>query len=78
MEGPEGQVHIAATDNFTLGEERIYLSRSVPEEQIWQEMLNGAVIVSEPFANRLGLDHEKSAITLNTAGGLRTFEVAGI
>jgi putative ABC transport system permease protein len=78
VESPEGQVHIAATDNFTLGEEKIYLSRSVPEGEIWQSMLNGAVIVSEPFANRLGLDQQKSTITLNTDNGLHTFEVIGV
>ena len=78
IDSPEGPVHIAATDNFSLGEERVFLSTTVPEEQIWDRMSEGAVIVSEPFANRLNLDKQDASIQLSTANGIQSFEVIGI
>ncbi len=78
VDSPNGLVHIAATDNFSLGEERIYLSHRVPENKIWEEMQNGSVIISEPLANRLKLTGKEASIILNTATGLQSFEVAGI
>lgn len=78
VKSPQGPIHIAATDNFTLGEERIYLSRRYPENEIWDEMQKGAVIISEPLANRLNLNARNPTISLNTATGLQSFNVAGI
>lgn len=78
VDSPQGSIHIAATDNFSLGEERSYLSRSVPENQIWDEMLIGSVIISEPLANRLSINGKNATIILNTALGPQSFKVAGI
>jgi putative ABC transport system permease protein len=78
VESPKGLIHIAATDNFSLGEERIYLSRQYQENRIWDEMQKGAVIISEPLANRLDLGKDDSMIVLNTAIGPQSFEVAGV
>lgn len=78
IDSPEGPVHIAATDNYSLGAERIFLSTTVPEEEIWDRMSEGAVIVSEPFANRLNLDKQDTSLQLSTANGIQSFEVIGI
>ena len=79
VDTPDGAVQLAATDNPTIGLERAYLSTSVPLEQIDQRLQAGAVLVSEPLANRLNLPRQgESSITLFTANGPRPFPVIGI
>jgi putative ABC transport system permease protein len=78
VDSPQGSVHIAATDNANVPTERVYLSNDVPEEEIWQQMVNGAVLVSEPFANRLNLPRHGGSISLYTAQGQQDFPIIGI
>jgi putative ABC transport system permease protein len=78
VDSPQGSVHIAATDNPTLATERVYLSRDVPVDQIQQRLEAGAVLVSEPFANRMGMPRHGGEIELYTANGLKRFPVAAI
>lgn len=78
VESPKGLVNIAATDNVTLGEERIFLSKRVSQDQIWEAMKNGAVIISEPLANRLAVSDKDGKIILQTAYGTQSFDVIGI
>ena len=78
VDTPQGSVQIAATDNTTVAQERIFLSADLPVEQMWAAMLNGAVLVSEPFANRTGLPRHKGEVALFTDQGLRTFPVIGV
>jgi putative ABC transport system permease protein len=69
---------VAATDNQRLGFERAFLALDVPEEHVWEQMQGGAVIVSEPLANRLGMPRHGGVVTLYTAEGARQFPVVGI
>jgi putative ABC transport system permease protein len=78
VDSPGGPVHVAATDNPTLAEERIFLSAGGPAGQIQAALESGSVLVSEPFANRFDLPRQGARITLNTAAGPREFPVAGI
>jgi putative ABC transport system permease protein len=78
VDAPEGTVFVAASDNPNLSLERSYLAHEVPVHEIPERMRAGAVIVSEPFANRLGLPRHGAEITLYTGRGLHTFPVAGI
>lgn len=78
VDSPYGLVSLAATDNSGLPYERIFLSTSVPPEQLWAQLEQGAVLVSEPFANRVQLPKHGAVIQLNTASGMRDFPVAGI
>lgn len=78
VDSPYGPVHIAASDSPTLAEERIYLSATIPPERIQEALPEGAVIVSEPLARRLGLPLQGGQITLRTPEGDRDFAIAGV
>lgn len=78
VDSPNGLVQVAATDNDRLGQERVFLAIDVPVEALWENMLQGAVIVSEPFANRVGLPQHRGWVTLETLEGLQEFPVVGI
>jgi putative ABC transport system permease protein len=78
VESPQGPVQVSATDNSDLVEERNFLSTSAPEEELWQEMTRGAILVSEPFANLYRLPRRGGEVALYTSTGLKTFPVAGI
>jgi putative ABC transport system permease protein len=78
VDSTQGPVHIAATNNFTIAQERVFLAQEGPTDTIWQRMLQGAVLVSEPFANRLGIPHNGGSLTLYTDQGEQKFPVIGI
>jgi putative ABC transport system permease protein len=78
VESPQGPVQVSATDNSDLAQERNFLSTSAPVEELWQEMMGGAILVSEPFANLYQLPRRGGEVALYTATGLKTFPVAGI
>jgi putative ABC transport system permease protein len=78
VDAPQGPIHIAATDNFSVGNERLYLALEGPVGTVWSRMQQGAVLVSEPLANRLSLPRQGSQVTLNTDQGPHTFPVIGI
>jgi putative ABC transport system permease protein len=78
VDSPDGRAQVSAIVNPNLGTERIYLPGSEPPEAIWPAMLEGAVIVSEPYASRVGLPRSGGTVTLATDRGPQTFPVAGI
>jgi putative ABC transport system permease protein len=78
VDSPSGPVQLAAVDNPGLDDERIFLAADGTPEEVWQAMQQGAVIVSEPFANRLGLPRRGGEVTLFALDGERTFPIAGI
>ncbi|MEJ2710152.1 MAG: ABC transporter permease [Anaerolineales bacterium] len=78
VDSPSGSIQVAATDNTTVAEERVFLSNKVPPADMWAEMLSGAVIVSEPLANRLDLPRQEASISLYTDQGLQDFPVIGV
>jgi putative ABC transport system permease protein len=78
VDSPGGPVHVAATDNPALGEQRIFLAAEGTPEEIEAALKEGSVLVSEPFANRFDLPRRGARVTLITAGGRRDFPVAGI
>jgi putative ABC transport system permease protein len=78
VDSPNGPVSLAATDNSSLPLERIFISRSAPPEELWQQLEDGAVLVSEPLANRIGLPNAGGSLPLSTASGVKDFPVAGV
>jgi len=79
VDSPDGPVHVEAGDSPTYGENLLYLSADGSPEAVWNAVRNGAVIVSEPFANRTGLPRLGGTITVYAGdGGPHTFPVAGI
>jgi putative ABC transport system permease protein len=77
VDSPYGPVVVSANNNPNDGNEQVYYAAEGTGDEVWQAVQNGAVIISEPLANRLhlGLD---DAITLYTANGPHDFEIAAI
>ncbi len=78
VDSPNGPVYIEAGNSPTYGNHLLYLSADGSPEATWDAVRNGAVIISEPFANRMGLPRLGGAVTLYTEDGSHTFPVAGI
>jgi putative ABC transport system permease protein len=78
VDSPRGPVNIAATDNHTIGRERLFVWLDGSPDDVWTRMQQGAVLVSEPLANRLGLSRNGSSLTLETGKGEQSFPVIGV
>ncbi|UCC62960.1 MAG: ABC transporter permease [Anaerolineae bacterium] len=76
-DSPDGPVSVFGIRNPDFGQ-RPFLSADGPPQAIWKAMQNGAVTVSEPYANRTGLPQRGASVTLYTDQGTHTFPVAGI
>lgn len=77
VESPGGLVNLTAIDH-PISDGRLFISATSDPGQIWQQMIDGAVIVSEPFANRNGISSAGDFIELYTEKGLERFLIAGI
>jgi len=77
LDGPQGEMLVSATENPHIGEERLFLKRSLPVEQIWSAMQAGSVLLAEPLANRLGLG-VGDTVQLFTTRGAQSFPVVGV
>lgn len=78
VESPDGPVAIAAVSDEDFTAPRVFVSTDGPRESVRQAVANGAVLASEPLANRLGLPSRGATVTLYTDHGLQAFPVAGI
>jgi putative ABC transport system permease protein len=77
VDSPRGQVNLSAVDH-PLSEPRLFLASEGSPEAVWQAMQAGAILVSEPFANRFRLPMRGGQVSLYTDRGLQTFPVAGV
>jgi putative ABC transport system permease protein len=75
---PQGQIAVAAVSDPDFTRPRIFVSTDGGREAARQAVKNGAVLASEPLANRLGLPARGAHITLYTDRGPRDFPIAGI
>jgi putative ABC transport system permease protein len=73
-----GLIQLSVADASRERDARLYRFASGSPEQVWQQVLTGAVIVSEPFAYRYGLQADGDQIQLQTDEGPVTFPVVGI
>jgi putative ABC transport system permease protein len=78
VDSPDGPVYIEAGNSPTYGDNLLYLSADGSPAAAWDAVHNGAVIVSEPFANRMSLPRLGGTITLYAEDGPHTFPIAGI
>ncbi len=89
VESPDtgGEVQVGATDNPETTAERIFKESIGSPEAVWAAMEAGAVIISEPLANRMEGNGTQMAqkstdflgeITLETPTGPVAFPIAGI
>lgn len=73
-----GEVLLLAVDARQQRDARLYRFAAGNADQTWEKVLDGAVIVSEPFAYRYGIPPEGGRLNLVTDQGEHTFDVVGI
>jgi putative ABC transport system permease protein len=73
-----GPVQLSAADTQRRRSADLYRFATGSPDQIWQQMTDGAVIVSEPFAYRHNLPSQGGTVTLQTDQGPHTFPVIAI
>jgi putative ABC transport system permease protein len=77
VRGESGPVELLAIDDPDFGSRPFRWTVEGPD-RIWGQLQSGAVAVSEPFANRIGLTVGDAALELRTPEGRRSFRVVGI
>jgi putative ABC transport system permease protein len=70
-------VNLASADG-EVTDRRSFAWLSVPQADYWQALLEGGVMVSEPFALKRGITPERNGLTLMTDRGSQTFTVIGV
>ncbi|MGQ9490644.1 MAG: ABC transporter permease [Anaerolineae bacterium] len=75
---PDGPIAITAVSDEDFTAPRVFVSTDGSRADVAAAVKAGAVLASEPLANRLGLPPHGATVTLYTDRGPRTFPVAGI
>ncbi len=78
VSSPDGPIGITAVSDKDFIAPRVFVSTDGSPDQVRAAVAAGAVLASEPLANRLGLPRKGATVTLYTDGGPHTFPVAGI
>jgi putative ABC transport system permease protein len=77
-ESENGPVEIVATSTARPLDRRLFLAAQGNPEQAWKMVMDGAVLLSEPLANRFGVTSAGGTIMLLTPAGWHSFPIAGI
>ncbi|HSJ86633.1 MAG TPA: FtsX-like permease family protein [Anaerolineales bacterium] len=77
-ESKNGPVEVVATSMARPLDPRLFLAVQGNPQQAWKMVTEGAVLLSEPLANRLGISTGGGTITLLTPDGWHSFPIAGI
>ena len=77
-ESEHGPVDILATSTERPLDVRLFLQSQGSPQEAWQSFQNGAVLLSEPLATRLGISGAGGSFRLLTPDGWRAFPIAGI
>jgi putative ABC transport system permease protein len=79
VEARSGPVELVATSPGRPMDERLYLvAQGSSRGDTWKMVTEGAVLLSEPLANRLGVSEPGGMLDLLTPKGWQSFPVAGI
>jgi putative ABC transport system permease protein len=78
VESQYGQVELVAASAEPPMNPRLFLTVQGSPQQAWQKVKDGAVLLSEPLANRLGISSTGGTLALLTPQGWQSFQVAGI
>jgi putative ABC transport system permease protein len=78
VSSPDGPIAVSAVSDEDFTAPRIFITTDGGREAAASAVKNGAVLASEPLANRLGLPARGASITLYTDRGAQAFPVAGI
>jgi putative ABC transport system permease protein len=77
-ESPLGAVQLSIADGKRERDEGIYRFASGTASEVWGDVVQGSVIVSEPFANRYDIPSKGGEVTLYTDRGPQTFPVVAV
>ena len=75
---PSGFIILSGTSNPDIGQERVYLSRSLPKEEIWPAMQAGGILITETLARKFATNQQVSELKLPTPSGEKSFPVLGV
>ncbi|GAB4525855.1 MAG: FtsX-like permease family protein [Anaerolineales bacterium] len=78
LEAARGPVEVAAVSDYRRTSAQLFLSADGTPAELWAQMQQGAVTVSEPLANRWGIPPHGGRVRLLTPQGWRDFPVVGI
>lgn len=79
VESEHGPVELVAASMDRPMDPRLFLAVQASPQQAWQEMKEGAILLSEPLANRLGRSAVPGGyLALLTPQGWQSFPIAGI
>lgn len=78
VESEHGPVELLATSPELPLDDRLYLAVQDSPAQTWQMVKDGAILLSEPLANRLGISAAGGSLALLTPQGWQPFPIAGI
>ncbi len=71
-------VNLIAVSEDLADRSRRYLWHTMPKEEVWDVMEEGAIVVTESFAYRRGITPDKNTLTLLTDAGPQSFPVVGV
>jgi putative ABC transport system permease protein len=77
-ESEHGPVELLATNTERPMDARLFLSAQGSPAQAWQMLKDGAILLSEPLANRLGISSPGGSLALLTPQGWQSFPIAGV
>ncbi len=78
VSSPDGPIGVTAVSDKDFIAPRVFVSTDGSLGEVRSAVASGAVLASEPLANRLGLPRKDATVTLYTDAGPHTFPVAGI
>jgi putative ABC transport system permease protein len=78
VESKNGPLDLVAVTPDPPLNPRLFIAAQGSPEHAWQMVKDGAILLSEPLANRLGISTPSGSLALLTPGGWRSFPIAGI
>ena len=78
VESEHGPVELVSASAEQPMDARLFLAVQGNPEQAWRMMRDGAILLSEPLANRLGISEAGGSLALLTSKGWQSFPIAGI
>lgn len=75
---PSGYIILSGTSNPDIGQERVYLSRYLPMNEIWPAMQAGGILITETLARKISTNLQVSELILPTPVGEKSFPVLGV
>ena len=78
VESEQGSLELVAASMDRPMDPRLFLDVQESPQEAWQMVRNGAILLSEPLANRLGISASGGTLALLTPSGWQPFPIAGI